>query len=67
MSLKIRLARAGSKKRPYYHLVILARDAVVSGCGGPGDRGAGSGTGALPPGGEPAGSGRQRTGTEGGE
>ena len=22
MSLKIRLARAGSKKRPYYHIVI---------------------------------------------
>ena len=24
MSLKIRLARAGSKKRPYYHIVIAA-------------------------------------------
>ena len=24
MSLKIRLARAGSKKRPYYHIVVAA-------------------------------------------
>ena len=31
MSLKIRLARAGSKKRPYYHIVVAAATAPRDG------------------------------------
>ena len=29
MALKIRLARAGSKKRPYYHIVIAAATLAI--------------------------------------
>ena len=32
MSLKIRLARAGTKKRPYYHVVIADSRAPRDGC-----------------------------------